>query len=112
MLMRIHGSRIGLVPTCILATGGGSKDQAVVKTMADVFGVPVHVAQQSDSASLGAAYRAIHGWRCDDAGELISFADVVAGAPAFELAAEPDMEAHAVYTSMVARFGELEAGLV
>lgn len=33
------------------------------QVMSNVFGVPVKVAEQPDSASLGAAYRALHAWK-------------------------------------------------
>jgi sugar (pentulose or hexulose) kinase len=74
------GTRLGIRPKTILATGGASRDAALLRVMADVFGVPVWVAEQANSAALGAAYRARHGRMCRDAGRFVPFADaVVAG---------------------------------
>ncbi len=110
--MRLHGRNVGLVPSSILATGGASRDMTVLRIMSDVFGVPVHVAEQTDSASLGAAYRARHGWLCAEAGKTVPFAEVVASAPPFRKAVDPDMDAHAVYTEMLDRYEALEASLL
>jgi xylulokinase len=110
--MRLHGEKIGLVPTRILATGGASKDATVIRIMADVFGCPVFVAEQTDSASLGAAYRAMHGWRSLEAGALVSFGEMMAEAPAFRQVADADDQAHAVYSAMLPRFAALESTLL
>ena len=106
--MRLHGENIGLKASNILATGGASANTAILKVMADVFGVPVFVGKQTSSASLGAAYRALHGWRCAKAKTFVPFAEVLANAPAFEKAATPDSAAHAVYTRMLKRYAALE----
>ncbi len=110
--MRLHGEKIGLVPARILATGGASKDATVIRIMADVFGCPVFVAEQTDSASLGAAYRAMHGWRSLQAGQLVAFGSMMAEAPAFQKVADPDERAHAIYTEMLPRFAALENSLL
>lgn len=109
--MRLHARRVGLVPHTLLATGGASANASIVRVMADVFGVAVCVGEQPNSASLGAAYRALHGWRCAEAGGHVPFAEVVGDAPAFRPAAEPDAEAHRLYTDMLERYERLE-GLV
>lgn len=106
--MRLHGSRLGIEPSNILATGGASGDPCVIRILTDVFGVPVYVGEQPNSASLGAAYRALHGWQCEQAGSFVPFADTVAAAPAFQKAADPDPSAHAVYTDLLPRYEELE----
>uniref|UniRef100_A0A453CCT0 Carbohydrate kinase FGGY C-terminal domain-containing protein n=1 Tax=Aegilops tauschii subsp. strangulata TaxID=200361 RepID=A0A453CCT0_AEGTS len=60
MSMRGHAERCGLPvpPKRIIATGGASSNQAILKTLASVFGCPVYTVQRPDSASLGAALRA------------------------------------------------------
>lgn len=103
-----HGAGIGLTATNILATGGASANEGVLRIMSDVFGVPVHVGEQTASASLGAAYRAMHGWICEREGEFVSFAKVMSGAVPFRKAADPDPKAHEVYTRMLPRVEELE----
>ncbi len=106
--MRLHGRNIGFEPGRILATGGASVDQSVIRVMCDVFGVPVYVAEKSDSASLGAAYRALHGWRCSEGNGWIPFREVLASAGDFRKMAEPDLKAHAIYSGMLERYADLE----
>lgn len=108
MSLRLHGGNIGLKPRSILATGGASANVAIVSTIADVFGVPVFVGDQPNSAAVGAAYRALHAWRCASEGVFVTFADAMTGAPAFKKAADPDPAAHAVYTKMLKEFQKLE----
>ncbi|EFJ11671.1 hypothetical protein SELMODRAFT_125835 [Selaginella moellendorffii] len=62
--MRAHAERIGLPmpPNRIIATGGASANQQLVQLMANVFACDVYQAQQTDSASAGAAIRAAQGW--------------------------------------------------
>jgi xylulokinase len=109
--LRVHGAHVGLKPRRILATGGASVDRALVQIMADVFGVPVFVGDQANSAALGAAYRAVHGWRCAEDGRFVSYAEVMKPAAPFRKAADPDAAAHAVYTGMLDRFAQVESKL-
>lgn len=106
--MRLHGNKIGLVPQKILATGGASVNKSLLQVMADVFGTPVHVSSRPNSASLGAAYRALHGWRCARARKFIPFAKVVQMEGSFTPAAEPDLAKHRTYTAMLKRYAKLE----
>jgi len=106
--LRLHGDKIGLKPASILATGGASAGMGIIRIMSDVFGVPVFVGEQMASASLGAAYRALHGMRCRDVGGFVRFSEVLASAPPFTKAAEPDIKAHDVYMGMLERYEELE----
>ena len=65
MSMKVHGEGLGLKsPTRILVTGGGSVNRAVTQVLADVMGAEVYAADTSDSAALGAAYRALHSRAC------------------------------------------------
>jgi len=105
--MRAHAAGVGLARVSrIIATGGASNNAAILQTLADVFGAPVYTAAQSDAASLGAAYRAAHGYACKRAAAaFVPFADVLAhgatggeaetGAAALKLAASPRAEAAA-----------------
>jgi xylulokinase len=106
--LRLHGERLGIRPQMILATGGASVDRTVLRVMADVFGVQVYTAQKSDSASLGAAYRARHGWACAERKTFVTFAEVMLAAPPFQLAMKADAAANDVYTQMLPRYAELE----
>jgi xylulokinase len=105
--MRVHGESVGLTaPKRIIATGGASGNAAIVQVLADVFGAPVHVATQTDSASLGAAYRAAHGFACaaSPAG-FVPFKD----ATALRLAASPRPEAHKAYNALLPAYKAAEA---
>ncbi|CAI7921286.1 unnamed protein product, partial [Closterium sp. NIES-54] len=48
--MRGHAERIGLQspPARIIATGGGSANEAILRTMANVFGCPVYTSSSTD----------------------------------------------------------------
>jgi xylulokinase len=70
------------------------------------------VGEQPDSAALGAAYRALHGWTCARAGRVVPFSDVLADAPAFRRAAEPDPSAHRVYSDLLPAYADLERRLL
>ncbi len=110
--MRLHGRNVGFAPRRILATGGASVDISLVRVMCDVFGVPVYTTQKADSASAGAAYRALHGWCCAQAGTFVPFGEALGGASPFRLAAAPDSHAHAVYTDMLGRYAVLEQRVI
>jgi xylulokinase len=110
--MRLHSAHVGIRPTTILATGGASIDRGMLRVMADVFGVPVLTANRPNSAALGAAYRALHGWSCARHGAFIPFADTLHGAPAFARAMEPDQAAHAAYTDLLDRYEMLEERVI
>ena len=72
----------------------------------------VFTGEQPNSASIGAAYRARHGWQCREAGRFVPFAEVLQSAPPFAKAAEPDPAAHQTYTAMLSRYAELERRVV
>ena len=108
LTLRAHGERIGLVPRNILTTGGASRNAAILQVISDVFGVPVFTAKQADSAALGSAYRALHAWRCREEGSFVPFAQIVAAAPAFRKAADPNPDARNVYAGLLPRFARLE----
>jgi xylulokinase len=106
--MRLHGSNIGFSPKRILATGGASVDDELLRILSNVFGVPVYVAEKSDSASLGAAYRALHGLRCVQQDRFVPFGEALGGDPPLVCAMQPEEEAHAIYSKMLARYKKLE----
>ncbi len=110
--MRLHGANIGIEASKILATGGASANPAILQVIADVFGVDVYTADKPNSASLGAAYRALHGAVCAEKAEFIPFADALTGEPAMSVAARPNAEAHAVYNGVLERYARLEASLL
>lgn len=80
--------------------------------MANVFGTTVEAASQPDSASLGAAARALQGWECKKAGAFIPFHAVAPELSVHTKVAEPDMKAHAVYNNLIKAYEEREAEVV
>jgi len=108
LAMRLHARKIGISAEKILATGGASSNRSILKVMADVFGVPVYVAEQANSAALGAACRAFHGWLCAMKGSFVPFAAAMEGAPEFQMAFRPEPAAQRTYDAMLERYEELE----
>lgn len=112
MSMRVHGESVGLTsPKRVIATGGASGNASIVQVLADVFGAPVYVASQTDTASLGAAYRALHGYTCDTQGKFVPFEAVTGEAigSSLRLAASPRSDAHAAYTALLPAYKKCEA---
>ena len=59
----MHAFSVGIdKPHRIIATGGASANAGITQVLADVFGTSVFTATHTDSASLGAAARALHGF--------------------------------------------------
>ncbi|KAK9930048.1 hypothetical protein M0R45_027107 [Rubus argutus] len=75
MSMRGHAERFGMPspPKRLIATGGASVNRPILYIAACVFGCEVYTVQRSDSASLGAALRAAHGWLCSKKGTFVPF---------------------------------------
>ncbi|KAG9159282.1 hypothetical protein Leryth_024706 [Lithospermum erythrorhizon] len=71
--MRGHAERFGMPspPRRIIATGGASANNSILKVVASIFGCDVYTVEQPDSASLGAALRAAHGWLCNKKGNFV-----------------------------------------
>lgn len=111
LCLRAHAAAIGLAPKTILVTGGASANRAIVQTAADVFGAPALAGAHPESAALGAAYRALHGWLCRARGAFVPFDEAVRGAPAFQVVARPDPAAGAVYWDLLRRYIKLESSL-
>ncbi|EEF52198.1 xylulose kinase 2 [Ricinus communis] len=74
--MRAHAERFGMPtpPKRIIATGGASANQSILNSVASIFGCDVYTVQRPDSASLGAALRAAHGWLCNKKGSFVPIA--------------------------------------
>jgi xylulokinase len=86
---------------------------SITQVISDVFQVPVFAAEQPDSASLGAAYRAMHGLACKNSGSYVSYPEVVGDlAASYSLVAEPNTAAAPVYDDLVTKFAAAEAKVV
>lgn len=76
--MRAHAERFGMPspPKRIIATGGASANHSILSSIASIFGCDVYTVQRPDSASLGAAVRAAHGWLCNKKGGYLPISDM------------------------------------
>ncbi|XP_073125229.1 xylulose kinase 2-like isoform X2 [Henckelia pumila] len=76
--MRAHAEKIGMAspPRRIIATGGASANKCILSMMASIFGCDIYSVEMPDSASLGAALRAAHGWLCQKKGDFIAIKDM------------------------------------
>ncbi|KAF3327519.1 xylulose kinase [Carex littledalei] len=79
--MRGHAERFGMPspPNRIIATGGASANASILKSIAQIFGSSVYTVQRPDSASLGAAVRAAHGWLCNKEGKFVPISQIYEG---------------------------------
>ncbi|XP_040385762.1 xylulose kinase 2 isoform X3 [Oryza brachyantha] len=120
--MRGHAERCGLPvpPKRIIATGGASSNQIILKTMASIFGCAVYTVERPDSASLGAALRAAHGWTCNQQGKFVPVSYLHSGRlnrTSLKLAApfgdsEEDIDLLNNYTLLMKKRLEIEQKLV
>jgi len=122
LAMKTHSASLGLSGVKrIIATGGASQNAAILQVLSDVFQVRVFVIPSSDqSASVGAALRAMHGVRCAQAGGFVPFIQRSNGSSAsgssspanLVLAAVPAPNNEAIVARLTARFKRLEARTV
>jgi xylulokinase len=110
LAMRHFGEGIGMDTSTarrIIATGGASNNVAILQVLSDVFGCPVYTLKQSDSASLGAAFRALHGHVCHVSNSFIKYEHVIpVDALGYRLACEPKEGTAEVYTQILPRFAQ------
>ncbi|PIK52463.1 hypothetical protein BSL78_10667 [Apostichopus japonicus] len=108
---RLHAEKLGYhigKDTRVLATGGASSNAAILQILSDVFQAPVYVMDVANSASLGCAYRARHGWL---GSSQVTFKDSVKTATEFKLAASPNLEVSQIYDQLLVRYRQLEEEL-
>eukprot|EP00486_Rosalina_sp_Unknown_P003487 CAMPEP_0201568204 /NCGR_PEP_ID=MMETSP0190_2-20130828/9148_1 /ASSEMBLY_ACC=CAM_ASM_000263 /TAXON_ID=37353 /ORGANISM="Rosalina sp." /LENGTH=583 /DNA_ID=CAMNT_0047989067 /DNA_START=21 /DNA_END=1772 /DNA_ORIENTATION=+ len=112
MAMRQHMERFGVENSNkVLATGGASANKEILQVLSDVFGANVYIIDSPDSATKGAALRALHGYQIKkNDGKFISFKDIIdsVGGPSYDLAAEPNKENTEIYTKLLPRRKKLE----
>jgi len=108
MSMRLHSEWMGEKPSAISATGGASQNAAILKIMADVFGVPVSRQETAAAAALGAAVRAQHGY-LKAVGKPASWESLTDPHLKPSFTVEPDPEAHRVYGEMAKAYAKAEA---
>ncbi|MGD0781400.1 MAG: xylulokinase [Candidatus Aminicenantales bacterium] len=98
---------LGLRPTQIRATGGGSKSRLWRKIVADVFQIPVVTMHEQEAAAFGAALQAIWCWK-NAHGQKTPIENLAESMVRIEgPAVEPDPNAERVYADAQARFNAL-----
>jgi xylulokinase len=100
----VHSRSLGYRITStsrIIATGGAAQNKTILQILANIFNANVYTCATSNSASLGAAYRAKHALMG------ASFTDAI-GSGGYDLQAQPDAETHfKIYQPMVERVDKL-----
>lgn len=103
--MRLHSEWMGAPPTRIHVTGGASRNEEILRIMANVFQVPVRRLETSNGAGLGAAFRAAQAITPDTPWDDFSapflktpYADV-----------EPDPETRQIYDDLLAAYKVFKA---
>lgn len=106
--MRLHSAWMNVKPARILATGGASKDRAILRIMPDVHQCPVYRIEIANSAALGAALRAAHACLLTDG--PVSWTELVApfARPDEDSRVEPDPETAAVYDALAEKYAACE----
>jgi len=76
MAMYLHSGWTGPRPKRLLVTAGGSENRGLLKVIAQVFGVEVRSFEVKESAALGAAIRAAHGFLNAQGGSAVGWSDL------------------------------------
>lgn len=87
--------------TKILATGGASKNKAILQVLADVLNSPVYVQEAANSAMLGSAYQAKHGLIGGNYDQMISVL------PEPQKVCDPYPDAQEIYEPMTQRYRQI-----
>jgi xylulokinase len=109
LAMRLHAAWMGERPTRIYATGGASRNNAILQVMADVQQCPVYRFRVGNSAALGAALRA---WQAVElaGGTPVPWEEIVAGFAEPDAAGcvRPRAETEGVYTRALEQYAAFE----
>jgi xylulokinase len=71
--MHKYSNKLGIKTEKIIATGGASVNKEILKILSSIFNCDVYSSINCETSLLGAAYRAIHGYKCFKVGRFISF---------------------------------------
>jgi xylulokinase len=98
---------LGLAPSEIRATGGGSGSLLWLRIVADIFKTPVITLREREAAAFGAAIQAVWSYR-SDRGESVRIEDLTQTMVRPDrLAAEPDPGTFGIYDILQDRFNSL-----
>jgi len=108
--MRSHAKGVGLdKPRRVIATGGASVNKSILQTMSNIFGAPVYTADTANTAALGSAYRALHGYNSSVAGRYLPYGTTFpTGSSELVLIAKPQPQAVSIYEKMLDQYALLE----
>jgi len=108
--MRSHAKGVGLdKPRRVIATGGASVNKSILQTMSNIFGAPVYTADTANTAALGSAYRALHGYNSSVAGRYLPYGTTFpTGSSELALIAKPQPQAVSIYEKMLDQYASLE----
>lgn len=99
---------LGIQPTEIRLTGGGSKSTIWRQICADIFGVPTVCLQSAEGAALGAAIQGAFAWHVAS-GQPTTFRELCGRIVKLDTTtrAEPQEENRALYSQLLTRQGDL-----
>ncbi|KAF1794242.1 Chloramphenicol acetyltransferase-like domain [Phytophthora cactorum] len=107
--LRLHAEKLGVnKPQRLIVVGGASANKCMLQVLANVFNAPVYrLTCASNSAALGGAFRARHGFAC--AGSASGYVPFdVSDSLDFSLSATPVDEDAKTYSNEIPRFESLE----
>jgi xylulokinase len=110
MALARHSLWMGVEIGTIYATGGGAANREILQVMADVFGADVYQFDVTNTACLGAALRAFHGYAVS-AGQSIGWDEVVQGVaePLASTPIRPDPARREIYSELMPVYDACEA---
>jgi len=102
-----HMKSLGLIPSEIRATGGGSKSKLWLQIVADIFKTPVRTLKEEEGAALGAAIQSIWNYY-ESQGNKVKIEDLTEKMVKLEkTVVEPRPEVFALYEELQDRFNSL-----
>lgn len=98
---------LGLIPSEIRATGGGSKSRLWLQIVADIFKTPVRTLEEEEGAALGAAIQSIWNYHTSR-GKDVDIEDLAGNMVKLEEAAvQPRPKTFSLYEELQGRFNSL-----
>lgn len=107
MSMRIHAEWMGVRPSAIYVTGGASVNTDILQIMADVQNCPVHQFSVTNSAALGAALRAAHGY-LTQSNPATQWQDIITGFAEPLAHSEITPQNASAYTELIKKYAQCE----
>ena len=105
--MRIHSEWMGVRPSAIYVTGGASVNTDILQIMADVQNCSVYQFEVTNSAALGAALRAAHGY-LSESDTSTQWQDIITGFADPISGSEITPKNPGVYDGLVKKYAECE----